>query len=141
MVVSQIARFLGIVGILIASLAQVILLFKVIDLKESIWGNLVGVGLIGIPVLFLTLINLKNTGLPTSFNWLGIVLGVAMVMGIFAGIFFLDEMHAVQNFTLQWSGVNPMIYPLVIFGMITQLFFPIWLLWTAQLILSGRLTI
>lgn len=138
---SQIVRVLGISGILIASLAQVILLFKIIDLKQSIWGNLIGLGLIGFPVVILSLINLGSTALPASFNWFGIVLGIAMVIGIPTGFFFLDELHAVQNGTLVWTATSPLIYPAVLAGVIAQIGLPVWLLWTAQLILAGKLMI
>ena len=66
--VSRVARVMGIVGLLIASLAQIILLLKVINLKQSIWGNLVGLGLVGLPILIMALINLGSPGLPASFN-------------------------------------------------------------------------
>ena len=49
--VPQIVQVVGIIGILIASIAQVILLLKVIEFKQSIWGNSIGMGLIGIPIL------------------------------------------------------------------------------------------
>jgi hypothetical protein len=49
-------------------LAQIILLLKVINLKQSIWGNLVGLGLVGLPILIMALINLGSPGLPASFN-------------------------------------------------------------------------
>lgn len=138
---SQVVRFLGITGILIASIAQFILLFKIIDLKQSIWGNLVGLGLIGIPVLIMSLLNLTNNALPAGFNWFGIVLGIAMVIGIPAGFFFLDELHSVQNGTLVWSAASPLIYPAVLAGVITQIGLPVWLLWIARLILAEKLII
>ncbi len=138
---SRIARLLGIIGILIASIAQIILLFKIIDLKQSIWGNLVGLGLIGIPVFIMSLHYLSSHAIPTGFNWFGIVLGIAMVIGIPAGFFFLDELHAVQNGTLVWAETSPLIYPAVLAGVITQIGFPVWLLWTARLILTAKINI
>lgn len=137
--VSQVGRMLGIVGLLIASLAQVILLLKIIDLKQSIWGNLVGLGLVGLPILIMALIDLGSPELPASFNWFGIVLGIAMAIGIPAGFFFLDELHAVQDGTLVWSATSPWIYPAVLAGVISQIGLPVWLIWTAQLMLLGKL--
>ncbi len=139
--ISQVFRFIGVIGILIASLAQVILLLKIIDLKQSIWGNLVGLGIIGIPILVMSLINLGNPDLPAAFNWFGIVFGIAMVIGIPAGFFFLDELYAVQNGTLVWSATSPLIYPVIFAGFITQIGLPVWLIWTARLLLSSTLKI
>jgi len=137
----RIAMISGVTGILIASMAQVILLIKIIDLKQSIWGNLIGLGLVGILILTMTILNHNNPELPASFQWFGMVLGIAMVIGIPSGFFFLDELHAVQNGSLAWSSASPLIYPAVLAGVITQIGLPVWGFWTAQLVLTGKLNI
>ncbi len=135
--ISQIVKILGIVGILISSMAQIILLLKIIVLKQSIWGNVVGYGLIGLPILIIALLSRGNPEVTASFNWFGIILGTAMAIGIPAGFFFLDELYAIQNGTLALSATSPLIYPVVLAGILTQIGLPIWLIWISRLLLSG----
>jgi len=136
----QVAQVIGIIGILVASIAQVILLLKVIDFKQSIWGNSIGVGLIGIPILVFSIINLGSTNLPASFNWFGVLLGVAMAVGIPAVFFFINEFFALSHSGgLDWASVNPLFYPAVLAGILTQIALPAWLIWAARLILTGAL--
>ena len=138
--ISLIIQIIGVIGILIASLAQVVLLFKIIDFKQSIWGNSIGLGLIGIPILVLSLINFGNSNLPASFNWFGVILGVVMAVGIPAVFFFIDEFFALSHSGgLDWASVNPLFYPAVLAGVLTQIGLPVWLIWAAKLILSGNL--
>ena len=89
-VISQVVQIIGIIGILLASLAQVVLLLKIIDFKQSIWGNTIGLGLIGIPILVFSLMNFNNSTLPASFNWFGATLGIVMAVGIPAVFFFIN---------------------------------------------------
>jgi hypothetical protein len=138
--ISQVVQIIGIIGILIASLAQVILLLKIIDFKQSIWGNTIGLGLIGIPILVFSLMNFGNSNLPASFNWFGVILGVVMAVGIPAVFFFINEFSALgQGGNLDWSSANPMLYPAVLAGMLTQIGLPVWLIWAARLIQMGNL--
>jgi hypothetical protein len=138
--ISQVIQIIGIIGILIASLAQVILLLKIIDFKQSIWGNSIGVGLIGILILAFALGNLDNSGLPDSFKWFGVILGVVMAIGIPAVFFFIDEFFALSHSGgLDWASVNLLFYPAVLAGVLTQIGLPVWLIWAAQLILNGNL--
>lgn len=136
---AQAAKIFGIAGVLTASLAQVILLLKIIGFKQSIRGNSVGLGLIGLPVLTLAFLTRGSPALPASFSWFGIILGTAMAIGIPAGFFFLDELLAVEKGALDWSKANPLLYPVVLAGILTQVGLPVWLIWAARLILSGRL--
>jgi hypothetical protein len=138
--IALIVMILGIAGVLIASAGQILLLLKRIDFKQSVWGNSVGLGLIGLAFLALALLTRGNPGLPAGFNWFGIILGTAMAIGIPAGLFYLDELIAVEKGTLVWAETSPLIYPVVLAGVLTQIGLPVWLIWTAQLLLSGRLT-
>jgi hypothetical protein len=138
--ISHVIQIIGIIGILIASLAQVILLLKIIDFKQSIWGNSIGVGFIGILILAFALVNLDNSGLPVSFKWFGVILGVVMAIGIPAVFIFIDEFYALSHSGgLDWASVNPLFYPAVLAGVLTQIGLPVWLIWAAQLILKGNL--
>ena len=138
--ISQVVQIIGIIGIMIASIAQVILLLKIIDFKQSIWGNSIGLGLIGILVLVFSLMNFGNSTLPAGFNWFGIIIGVLMAVGIPAVFFFIDEFYALSHSgNLDWASVNPLFYPAVLAGILTQIGLPVWLIWTARLILAGNL--
>lgn len=138
--IPQVIQVIGIIGIMIASLAQVILLLKIIDFKQSIWGNSIGLGLIGIPILVFSLMNFDNSNLPTGFNWFGVILGVVMAIGIPAVFFFINEFFALgHSADFDWAKVNPLVYPAVLAGILTQVGLPIWLIWAARLILTGNL--
>lgn len=137
--IPQVVQIIGIIGILTASIAQVILLLKVIEFKQSIWGNSIGLGLIGIPILVFSLMNVGNSNLPMSFNWFGVILGVMMAIGIPAVFFFIDAFFALSHSgNLDWASVNPLFYPAVIAGVLTQIGLPVWLIWAARLILTGN---
>lgn len=139
-VLGQSARIAGIIGIAVASLAEVALLLKVIDFRQSVWGNSIGLGLIGIPILVFALISLGNSALPASFNWFGVALGIFMVIGIPAVFFFINEFFALgHGGALDWVKANPLLYPAVLAGILTQIGLPVWLLWAARLMLSGNL--
>ena len=138
--IPQVVQIIGIIGIMIASIAQVILLLKVIEFKQSIWGNSIGLGLIGIPILVFSLLNVGNSNLPASFNWFGVILGVVMAIGIPAVFFFIDEFYALSHSgNLDWATVNPLFYPAVLAGVLTQIGLPVWLIWAARLILTGNM--
>lgn len=108
----------------ISALLQVILLILMFTVSRDPFGRISDYFYALTPLLILPLI---------------FVLGIAMAIGILAGFFFLDELHAVSHGTLDWSGVNPLLYPVVLAGILTQIGLPVWLLWTARLILSGRI--
>lgn len=136
----QSARIAGIIGIAVASLAEVALLLKVINFRQSVWGNSIGLGLIGIPVLAFALVSLGNTALPASFNGFGVALGIFMVIGIPAVFFFINEFFALgHGGGLDWAKANPLLYPAVLAGILTQIGLPVWLLWAARLILTGSI--
>lgn len=138
-VLGQSARIAGIIGIAVASLAEVALLLKVIDFRQSVWGNSIGLGLIGIPILAFALLSLGNSTLPVSFNWFGVALGIFMVIGIPAVFFFINEFFALgHGGGLDWAKANPLLYPAVLAGILTQIGLPVWLLWAARLMLSGN---
>ena len=138
-VLGQSARIAGILGIAVASLAEVALLLKVIDFRQSVWGNSIGLGLIGIPILAFALLSLGNSTLPASFNWFGVALGIFMVIGIPAVFFFINEFFALgHGGGLDWAKANPLLYPAVLAGILTQIGLPVWLLWAARLMLSGN---
>lgn len=138
--ISMAVMLIGILGILIASIAQVVLLLKVINFKQSVWGNSIGMGLISIPILTLAFGNLGNSQLPAGFNWFGLILGVAMLIGIPAVIFFIDELHALgSGANFNWKTANPLVYVTVLAGILSQIGLPVWLVWAARLILSGNL--
>jgi len=133
---------LGILGILIASFAQVVLLLKIINFKQSVWGSSIGMGLIGVPILALSLVNLGSSQLPVGFNWTGLILGTAMLVGIPGVIFFSDELHAIgSSSAFNWRSAHSLVYPAVLAGMLTQVGLPVWLFWAAALMLSGRLAV
>ena len=113
--ISQVVQTIGIIGILIASLAQVILLLKIIEFKQSIWGNSIGLGLIGIPILVFSLMNFGNSNLPAGFNWFGVILGVVMAVGIPAVFFFIDEFSALSHRRQFGLGISQirLFYPAV----------------------------
>lgn len=138
--ISMAVMLIGILGILIASIAQVVLLLKVIDFKQSVWGNSIGMGLIGIPILTLAIGNLAGSQMPAGFNWFGLILGVAMATGIPAVIFFIDELHAFgSSADFNWKTANPLVYAAILAGILTQIGLPVWLFWAARLLLSGNL--
>ena len=140
--IAWVVKLIGILGILIASIAQVILLLRVIDFKQSVWGNSVGMGLIGIPILTMAILNLGSSQLPAGFNWFGIILGAAMVIGTPAVIFFIDELHALgSGADFKWASVNPLVYPAVLAGILSQIGLPVWLFWAARLMQSGNLVL
>ncbi len=138
--INWIIQLLGIIGLVVASGTEVVLLLKLIDFRQSIWGNLIGLGLAGIPILVLSIVSFGKTAFPAGFNWLGIALGAAMVIGIPSVFFFIDAFLALGHSSgFNWSKANPLVYPAVIAGILTQVGLPIWLIWASWWIPSGNL--
>jgi hypothetical protein len=138
--VSGTVRVIGIIGLLTASGTEVVLLLNLIDFKQSVWGNAIGLGLMGIPILTFAIMNLGNSALPAAYNWFVFGLGIIMVIGIPAVFVFIEEFYAISHggdFNLKQA--NPLVYPAVLAGLLVQVGLPVWLFWTAGLMLTGTM--
>lgn len=138
---SQWALVLGIIGAAIASLNQVVFLLKVIDLKQSMLGASVGIGLIGITILLYSLFSRTSPDFPNWFVIFGVVLGVAMALGLIFGPFFLDDVFALSTGSLDYANMKPIMYLVMLAGAINQLGLPVWLLILGRMFLIGKLNI
>jgi hypothetical protein len=131
-------QFLGVIGIVIVSTGQILLLIKVIDFKKSVWGNSFGMGLVGFPVIAYAIYGMRNAPIPAGFNFLGLILGAAMIIGIPAALFLLESLAEMGHSNFEWSKANPLVYLVTSAGIIAQIGLPIWLLWMARLIQTGK---
>jgi len=137
---SQILLIIGIIGLLIASITQVVLLIKIINYKQSVLGNIVGTSLMGITILAYAASHL-NSALPSGFTWFGISLGAVMLSGFITAAFFLDKVTAMSSGQFTPTNTSPLMSVAVWAGMLAQIGLPIWLLWAARLLLNGTLKI
>lgn len=137
---SQFFLIIGMIGLLIASITQVVLLLKMINYKQSVLGNIVGTSLMGITILTYAISHL-NSALPGSFTWFGIMLGAVMLSGFITAAFFLDKVTAMSSGQFTLTSANPLMSVVVLAGMLAQIGLPIWLLWAARLLLNGTLKI
>jgi len=138
---SQWVPVLGILGVAVASINQIIFLLKVIDLKQSMFGYSVGIGLIGLAILLFSLFNRSLTEISGGFSLFSIVLGAVMALGLILGVFFLDEVYAMANGTLSFSPVTPVAFLIGLSGAVNQLGLPVWLLMLGRMFLAGKINI
>lgn len=133
-----ILQIIGVIGILIVSSGQIMLLLKIIDFKKSVWGNSLGMGLTGGSILAYAVYGMRNTLIPSGFNLLGLILGAALLIGIPAALFFLEGLTAMGHSNFEWGKANPLVYVVTSAGIIAQIGLPIWLLWMARLLQTGK---
>lgn len=138
---SQWAIVLGVLGAAIASINQVIFLLKIIDLKQSMVGYQVGLGLIGVALLLFAVFGRTNAEIPGGITIFGIVVGAAFTMSLFPGIFFLNDFYAMSTGTLDYSTMNPLMYLMLLAAAVSQIGLPVWLILLGRLFLNGRITI
>ena len=138
---SQWVLVLGILGIAVASINQIIFLLKVIDLKQSMFGYSAGIGLIGLAILLFSLFNRTLPEISGGFSIFSIVLGAAMTLGLVLGVFFLDEVYAMANGTLRFSPMTPITFLIGLSGAVNQLGLPVWLFMLGRMFLAGKITI
>jgi hypothetical protein len=131
-------QILGVIGVVIGSTGQILLLLKVIDFKKSVWSNTFGMGFVGIPVLAYVNYGMRNGSLPTGFNLIGLILGFAMITGIPAALFFLESLAEMGHSSFEWGKANPLLYVVTFAGILAQIGLPVWLLWMARLIQTGK---
>lgn len=132
-------QILGVIGVVIVSTGQILLLLKVIDFNKSVWSNSFGMGLVGIPVLAYANFGMRNASIPTGFNLIGLILGFAMIIGIPAALFFLESLAEMGHSNFEWSKANPLLYVVTFAGILAQIGLPVWLFWMARLIQTGEL--
>jgi len=138
---SQWVLVLGILGVAVASINQIIFLLKVIDLKQSMFGYSVGIGLIGLAILLFSLFNRSLPEISGGFSVFSIVLGAVMALGLILGVFFLDEVYAMANGTLSFSPLTPVALLIGLSGAVNQLGLPVWLLMLGRMFLVGKINI
>jgi hypothetical protein len=136
---SQGALVIGVLGTAIACLNQILFIEKLIDLKQSMFGSSVGNGLIGIAILIFGIFSLTNPEVPKWFTIFGVVLGVAMAIGLILGTFFLNDVHALSTGTLNFGNLKLIIYLVMLAAAINQLGLPVWLFLLGRRILSGSI--
>ncbi len=131
-------QILGVIGVVIVSTGQILLLLKLIDFKKSVWSNSFGMGFVGIPVLAYANYGMRNASIPAGFNLIGFILGFAMIIGIPAALFFLESLAEMGHSSFEWSKANPLLYVVTFAGILAQIGLPVWLLWMARLIQTGK---
>jgi hypothetical protein len=131
-------QILGVIGVVIVSTGQILLLLKLIDFKKSVWSNSFGMGFVGIPVLAYANYGMRNASIPAGFNLIGFILGSAMIIGIPAALFFLESLAEMGHSNFEWSKANLLVYLVTSAGIIAQIGLPVWLLWMARLIQTGK---
>jgi uncharacterized MAPEG superfamily protein len=97
-------------------------------------------GLMGVALLTFVLLSLANAGLKRSYVWLGILVGLVMILS-FLGLLFPDFARLGEAiFEGEAAGANPIIVALFIIQIPLYLLgWPIWLIWTGRLFLQGKL--
>jgi hypothetical protein len=138
---SQWALVLSVIGAVIASVSQVIFIVNVIDLKQSMVGNGLGVGMMGIAILIYSLLGRANVDISTAFAWFGIILGAGMALGLVSGTVFLDQTYGMATRSFDMRDLNPFMYLFLLAVPVTQLGLPVWLLMLGRMLLLGKLDI
>ena len=131
------ALVLGVLGAVVASGNQVIFLLKVIDLKQSMLGFSVGLGLIGAAILLFSLKLQTDPAVSGGFTVFSFVLGAALSIGLILGTFFLDDVYNLAAGAMDYSAMKPVAYLVLLSGAVNQLGLPVWLLLLGRMFLKG----
>ena len=132
-------QIVGVLGALIDLIQGVLFLSRIIVYEQSVVWTTIARGLIGIAALTYALLNRKEPDMKTAYVWLSIILGVIMVSS-FMSLLFQDEIGAITQGNMTEANPSLLAY-VVIAGPIFLLGWPIWLLWTGRLFLTGKLAV
>jgi hypothetical protein len=139
--VSFIALLVGVTGVVIINMSQFMLVTKQLTLAQNMPKVALGTGLIGLSILLFSLLGRANALITGGFNWLGIILGVMMAMGILVASFYGKEIVAMMSGTLDWSMANPIMLVVIAANFLSQLGYPVWGIWLGRMLLRGAISL
>ena len=139
--VSTLALLLGILGVIVINVSQFRLITQQLSLEQNMPQVALGTGLIGVSILLSNLLGKGNMQFPSSFTWLGIVVGGLMAMGILVASFYGKEIFVMMSGSLDWSQANPFMLLVFAATFLSQLGYPAWGIWLGQILLRGKILI
>ncbi|UCC64606.1 MAG: hypothetical protein JSV36_06040 [Anaerolineae bacterium] len=121
-VLSTLATIVGVVGMLVAGVLQVLLVFRAVRFESTIGTGLAAGGVIGAWLVVINGLGLASGAFPNGLAWSGIVAGggyVLLVIGFWLGG---------QQHPLFWGG-----------SLATVIGYVVWAMWLGRVLLSGAI--
>jgi hypothetical protein len=131
-----IAVALGITGIAIISITQTRLVLKAVEFEKNLRQGAFGSGLLGVGFIMIHLMRLNAAFIPAGLNWLGLVSGVLMSMGIPTGLFYGKEELEMTSGKLDWKKANKLAIVSVLSTFIGQIGLIAWVFWLGKVLIK-----
>lgn len=131
------AAALGITGILIITATQTRLVFGTIDFELNLRQGAFGSGMLGAGFILNHLILLNQAIIPAGLNWLGLISGILMAMGIPTGLFYGKEELEMTTGKLDWKRTSKLAIAAVLSTFIGQIGLIAWVFWLGIRIING----
>jgi hypothetical protein len=131
-----IAVALGITGIAIISITQTRLVLKAVEFEKNLRQGAFGSGLLGVGFIMIHLMRLNVAIIPAGLNWLGLVSGVLMSMGIPTGLFYGKEELEMTSGKLDWKKANKLAIVSVLSTFIGQIGLIAWVFWLGNVLIK-----
>jgi hypothetical protein len=132
-----IAAALGITGIVIIAVTQTRLVFKTIEFELNLRQGAFGSGLLGVGFILIHVINMNKAFFPVGLNWLGLMSGIFMAMGIPTGLFYGEEELAMTTGKLDWKNASKLAIAAVLSTFIGQIGLIAWVFWMGMVIINS----
>ncbi len=127
----------GITGIVMIAVTQMRLVFKTIEFELNLRQGAFGSGLLGAGFILIHLINLNMAIIPAGLNWLGLMSGFLMAMGIPTGLFYGKEELEMTTGKLDWKKTSKLAIAVVLATFIGQIGLITWVFMLGIGIING----
>lgn len=131
-----IALFLGITGIFIITITQMRLVLGTIEFNLNLRQGAFGSGLLGVAFIINHLLHLYLTMLLPGLNWLGLISGGLMAMGIPTGLFYGREELEMTTGKLDWKKANKIALATVLSTFMGQIGLIVWVFWYGTMLIG-----
>ena len=120
---------LSITGIAIITITQTRLVLRNIEFEHNLRQGAFGSGLLGAGFIIIHTMRLNAAIIPAGLNWLGLVSGGLMAMGIPTGLFYGKEELEMTSGKLDWKKANKLAIVSVLSTFIGQIGLIAWVFW------------
>lgn len=130
---NSLALVLSVIGVFLVAGASGMLVLGSIEFEQSLRPVLAGLGLIGIWIIGLNILGRSDPILPRRMVWLGIMVGVGLVL-----LAALVMARGALEFDPPWAVLrNPIAIPGLVGGLIAFLGYPAWAIWLGKSLIQG----
>jgi hypothetical protein len=136
---SWLGLLVGLAGIGYFSIAQIHLVSGQITFTQNMPQAMLAFGLMGVSLLLFNLLARADPQFPAGLIWLGVIFSAFMAQGVLTSSYFNQQILDITSGSFNFSGLNPIMYLLLVALAISQVGYPVWAIWLGRLILRGEI--